>query len=605
MPARCGRVFIALGLAAFTGCVGIIGEPGYNPVLPGGDSGALPRDGASDPDSVLPDSSTPFTCDDPDPGVAVPLPRLSGVQYENAMRDLIAVLPATRRTAATTAYNNTRHNRKPADRVVGPPNSKHGGYTNLDQEVSDDWIAATYEIALAMGDALTRSDGDVRALLGTCAMAAGEPSQACLGSFVREFGSRAFRRPLTDADVAFYLEQVHQHALPADVADVIALILTAPDFLYRVEHGNEHRVRSDVFEIDGYELAARLAFHFWDTLPDDALLAAAASGALNTPAGLEAQVTRLAADPRVDAGMQKFFREYLWLDEVPRLDNHNDDADYRAFSAPITPTMALNTEMVTDVLDSVAYTIGRGGSLTDLYRDRHDFARTPQLAAIYGAPVWDGTSAPVELTDMARVGLLSRPAFLVNGGIATRPIMKGIFVRMGVLCDDIPPPPANAANSPFPNIRMATTRQLVEALTEVPGSTCSGCHVPLINPLGFATENFDSLGRTRNVQAFFDSMGVRTGEAPINTRTIANVRPGDTAVSTGAGDLTRLLIDSGRVHACFARQFFRSTFARIEDVRGDHCLLESVTAGLTAGQPLTQVMRSYALRPEFRRRHFQ
>jgi len=207
------------------------------------------------------------------------------------------------------------------------------------------------------------------------------------------------------------------------------------------------------------------------------------------------------------------------------------------------------------------------------------------------------------MTDPARVGLITRAAYLATGSAGTRPIMKGVFLRTALLCEPIGAPPAEAAANPPELSDSATTRQVVENLTHV--APCNGCHVYLINPLGFATENFDSLGRTRTEQAFYDeATGEQLGTAPVDTTTVPMVDGVDETESQGAADLTDLLVASDKPHACFARLYFRFTFGREENLETDGCALKPIDDALDAKQPLVEVLRTVALSPAFRTRSF-
>jgi hypothetical protein len=170
------------------------------------------------------------------------------------------------------------------------------------------------------------------------------------------------------------------------------------------------------------------------------------------------------------------------------------------------------------------------------------------------------------------------------------------------LCDTLAPPPANAGKNPPDLSPTLTTRETVEALTEQPGSSCAGCHVYTINPLGFATENFDALGRTRTDQKLFSATGALIAQKPVDTSTTPQVVIGDKTPSEGPGDLTKLLAESGKVEACFARQFVRFAQSREEDEEVDGCALETVRASLSAGENFRTALRKFALLPAFRQR---
>ena len=181
--------------------------------------------------------------------------------------------------------------------------------------------------------------------------------------------------------------------------------------------------------------------------------------------------------------------------------------------------------------------------------------------------------------------------------------MKGVFIRKFVLCDTIPDPPMNASNTPI-DTSNKDTRQAVEAITEQDGSGCAVCHKNLINPLGFATENFDALGRVRANEPLFDSSGNITQEIPIDTQSLPQIQPGDTATSSGAADLVNLIAASGKAQACFARNYFRFTFRRLDDTTADGCALERIRRKIMTGT-LQDAFRDLALAPEFQSRNFQ
>jgi hypothetical protein len=178
-------------------------------------------------------------------------------------------------------------------------------------------------------------------------------------------------------------------------------------------------------------------------------------------------------------------------------------------------------------------------------------------------------------------------------------------LRRRMLCDDIPPPPPGV-NAVPPALRPdMTTREVVEELTQKPGTVCIGCHGAVINALGFATENFDALGRLRTAQRLFDANGNEVGQRPVDTHSIPAVEAGDMTASSGAGDLMPLILGSGKAEACLARNYFRFTFARWEDVTTDGCTLEDLRVRLDHGGNLRTLLKEVALSPQFRRRAFQ
>jgi hypothetical protein len=180
-----------------------------------------------------------------------------------------------------------------------------------------------------------------------------------------------------------------------------------------------------------------------------------------------------------------------------------------------------------------------------------------------------------------------------------------VFIRRNVLCDEIPPPPPGANAVPPQLSPDMTTRQVVEELTQKKGTVCTSCHLGAINPLGFATENFDALGRSRTEQRLFDANGTPIGSKQIDTRSVPAVEAGDTTPSSGAADLSELIVKSGKANACLARNYFRFTYGRWEDLATDGCALEQMRKRLDAGGSIGDLLKEAALSPSFRRRSFQ
>lgn len=575
------------------GVFGCKGRAEFGGGSPGGSDG-----GAS---SVL----STLKCDAAAVPAEVPLRRLSAVQYENTLR---AVLEETAPTLApevmTVAASAIA--RYPPDERRPMPNEVHGGYREMDQVVQDGHVRAAWDVAVAVAAQLTSTTARRTQVFGACATDADTANDvACLRAFIADFGARVQRHPLTDADVDFYAQAVGNRVSAEDLSDLVTLLLVSPRFLYHVE-GGDPATESPTRALDAHELAARLSYHFWQAPPDAALLEAARTGDLLTEEGYAEQVTRLFESPRTAAAIDAFFHQYLWLDEVPQMDLRVGDPYFDAVARPLVPSATLHHEMVEDVMEATRQTRRAGGTLSDLFYDRNAYAKSEGLAAIYGTPVWSGEGAAPVPPDV-RAGLITRPAFLASASGNTRPIMKGVFVRQALLCDGVPPPPAGASMMPIDVNVPGTTRQKVEALTEQQGTSCASCHTAMINPIGFATEDFDALGRHRTVQLFFDSAGNPTGQGPIDTRSVPRVLLSDATGSEGAKDLTKLLVDSGRVQLCFARQYFRFTFARGEDTRShtDDCVIRSLTEATLEGRSLSEVLQSIAHRPEFKRKNFQ
>jgi hypothetical protein len=529
----------------------------------------------------------------------LPLPRLSHDEYLQTVRDLVTQYAPSIANAVLPGVMNLTGD-LPADALVTIPIEKHGGFARDDQTEQQQYSDVPAAVATALGVALTSTPARVAAVFGPCSNAGASVDAACLQAFVKSFGEIALRHPLSDDDVAFYAgTATSTPPSKTDLVNVIAVMLSSPRFLYRVESGGA-MVAPNIYALDAWELAARLSYHFWGTMPDQALRDAAASGKLLTDDGYASEVDRLMADPRADAALRSFFQQWFWpLLELPPLDSRATDPVFKAFAGADLPTSSLRGHMLADVLDAASWVTAHGGGVAELLTNRLSFARDADLAAIYGVGPWDGASTPQTLPP-SRVGLLTRAAFLSTGTANTRPIMKGVFIRQTLLCDVIPPPPPNAANTAINASAGQTTRDAIQSITEVPGTVCRGCHATFINPLGFASENFDSLGRERTAQVFFDATGKMTGSKAVDTTSTPAVVTGDMTPSTGIGDVTRLVVASGKVEACFATRLFRYAFRRLEGV-ADGPVIDGL-ASLAAKGTLADVFKGVAMRPEFKQR---
>jgi hypothetical protein len=150
-----------------------------------------------------------------------------------------------------------------------------------------------------------------------------------------------------------------------------------------------------------------------------------------------------------------------------------------------------------------------------------------------------------------------------------------------------------------------STRQSVEELTEQPGTSCASCHASFINPLGFAFEGYDALGRVRSEEPLFDDDGMQIGALPVDTATVPHVTPSDERASNGPTDLVEMMLESGKLEACLARNYFRFTFGRWEDLSRDGCALERLRTRLVESGRIRDMIEEVALLPALRQRTFE
>ncbi|HET9957749.1 MAG TPA: DUF1592 domain-containing protein [Polyangiaceae bacterium] len=567
--------------------------------------------------SVAPVSAPEFACDksmtEPVSNQApvAALRRLTMRELGNSVLDLVRFVGGT--DISLQDQIRTSIEKLPLDRREPVPQDPRGSYRRLDQTLQQVHVEALYALSRTVAAALT-DESHLASTVGACATDSDSNNDAaCLSQFIARFGGRALRRPLAQDEIEFYRLAYGEdpHADRAAYADLIGLFLNSPEFVYFVEHGAEPLANQPgTFSLSAYELASRLSYQLWQTAPDAALLAAAKDGSLLENSGFSAQLDRLLRDPRARATLQEFFEDWVKAEDLPALDAKRDDPIFQAFAGEDLPEPSLRRALIDDATGLLGYfTWDEPASVGTWFLTQKSFARDARLARIYGAPIWDERAVaarmPPSMPDDARPGLLTRALFLTTGSANTRPIMKGVFIRRQILCDDIPPPPPGA-NSTLPELRPdMTTREVVEELTEASGSTCAACHATLINALGFATENFDALGRLRVEQSLFDEHGRIVGTKPVDTSGVPRVRLQDSSRLAGAEELMRKVVESGKVEACLARNYFRFTFARWEDLRADGCVLEDMRRGIASGQSFQELMRRALASEAFHSRRFE
>lgn len=572
-------------------------------------SGASSSGGTSSGNGSGTDPS--FACDEAVPPPVASLRRLTMAEYTNSVADLVTFAVKGDASAAktVTAALAPALAALPDDVRQAVPQDLHGSFRRMDQTLQQAHVDGAYQVGTALGAALTQSPlfGKV---VGDCATdSSSSNDDACLDSFIRGFGARALRHPLADEDVSFYRAVYGSSATadPAAYADVIGVMLSAPEALYFVEHGDRAvDGQKGVYELSAHELASRLSFQLWQTAPDDELVAAADDGSLLDADVYRAEVERLASDARAQATLGDFFADWVKVEDLPALDAKNQDPTFKTFAGDDLPDASLRQAMIDDVLGLFEYqTWTKPAGVGELFTTELSFAKNDRLASMYGSEPWSGKGTPPSLPAGERPGLLTRALFLATGSPNTRPIMKGVFIRKTILCDEIGDPPPGANAMPPKLEPGMTTRESVEAITEMKGTICAGCHAGAINPLGFATEDFDSLGRFRSEQRLFDDAGQETGTKAVDTTTVPEVVAGDTTSVSGPAELMALIRQSGKVEACLARNFFRFTYARWDDPAADGCALEPVRQALTGDGKIQDVVRATVLTDAFRRRAFE
>ena len=319
--------------------------------------------------------------------------------------------------------------------------------------------------------------------------------EACAKTILMTLSRRAYRRPVTDRDIAaplrFFRESRSTEPFDSAIEMALRAVLVSPEFLFRVEQDPEGVPAQTAYRIPDLQLATRLSFFLWSSIPDDELLSAAANNTLHTPAVLNTQVKRMLADPRSRALIDNFAAQWLHL---RNLDSVTPDMrGFPDFDDNLRQAFRRETELF---FDSV---LREDRSVLTLLKADYTYLNE-RLAKHYGIPnIYGGQYRRVALgQDRLRGGLLRQGSILTVTSYATRtsPVIRGKWILDNILGIPPPPPPPNVP-ALKENGSIGKTLTLRERLAEHrKNPACFGCH-QLMDPIGFSMENYDAVGRWR------------------------------------------------------------------------------------------------------------
>jgi hypothetical protein len=342
--------------------------------------------------------------------------------------------------------------------------------------------------------------------------------EACAKQIFASLAKRAYRRPITDQDVSelmqYYADGIKDGGFESGIRAGVTGMLASPFFLYRGERLPSGLKAGDTYQITDLELASKLSFFLWNSIPDDELLDVASKNKLSDPATLDKQVRRMLADPKSKTLASDFV--FSWL-EMKKLDEIVPDRDVFPYASGfMDPRQDFRTEL-TLFADSI---FRDDRSVVDLLRANYTYLNE-RLALQYGINDVKGDEfRRVELKDSARWGLLGKGAVLMSAAYPNRtsPVLRGKFVLTYI--EGVPPanPPPNVPTLDDKDIgttKALTVRQLMAKHRASP--TCSACH-SIMDPLGFALENFDATGMWRDKDRFANTKIDSAGELPDGTK---------------------------------------------------------------------------------------
>jgi hypothetical protein len=554
------RILALLGGAASLGCTGDIGGGAGGKSTGGPDDKGMTGTGATmgggggktNPPNNMPPPSNVGALDDAKtvPGPS-PLRRLTRLEYDNTIRDLLGVTSAA------------------GSKLTPDQGANESGFT----------MGGSITGSTDARAALTNAE-EITALvlpkLGSILPCNPVPTarvaqDTCADQFVEKFGLRAFRRPLAATELADLKALYRAHlglgdSFEAAIGAVITAVLQTPQFLYHWE-STPGPVQKDgaLIRLGGYELASKLSYLFWATMPDEALFTAVKDGKLNSPDDLGREARRLLADPRAKEGLQDFFVQWLELGSL---------SDLEKAAPEWTPALAKAIDDETrDFVSSLFF--GGNGKLETLLTSTKTTV-DPALAKLYGIT---GVTAKkeTELDATKRAGILTLAGFLSAKAEPeiSHPIRRGDGALRRLLCTELIIP-ATLEVPPLPEPKPGqTTRERYEIHSMSP---CATCH-KLIDPIGFAFEHYDAVGAYRDTEV----------NKPINAKGSYTFDSIGEVQFDGAVQLMKHLAKAKEAADCMATQWLRYTLRRRE-VMGETPSVKVLEASLGTGADLKELM---------------
>jgi Protein of unknown function (DUF1592)/Protein of unknown function (DUF1588)/Protein of unknown function (DUF1587)/Protein of unknown function (DUF1595)/Protein of unknown function (DUF1585) len=547
-----------LAIAAIAACVGSIGDGSGAGGGMGGGIGGGPGGGPSGT------SMTQADCTTLSPG-ASPLRRLTQGEYNNTVRDLLADT-----SSPASAF---------------PPDQRQGDFSNTAVALTvSPLLAQSYETA---AEALaTTALGHLSTIVACDTTAMGE--DACATQFITTFGKRAFRRPLTQDEQTTFMALYETNRAGADynngIQSIIEAILQSAPFLYRPEFGTASLAQGTVVPLTSYEMASRLSYFLWGSMPDDMLFAAADADALKTPVQIATQATRLLADPKAHPAVSQFFSEWMGVDEIANAPK--DPTSYPGYTPQMVDAMQQETLAFAD------WAMWQSDAKLATFLTAPVSFVNQALAPVYGLKnITGNTVQQVQLDPTQRAGLITQAGVMAVLGKADRssPVLRGKFIREKLFCQTVSPPPQNIVITPPTIMPGVSTREMFTMHSTV--QPCKGCHT-LMDPIGFGFENYDGIGqwRTTDQGQTVDASGTLSG-----TDTDGNFN--------GAVDLAHKLAQSPEVRDCVATEWFRYAMGRGEST-DDTCTLASLKQSFSASQSdIRQLLVAVTQTPTFRYRN--
>lgn len=493
-----------------------------------------------------PDKPPALTLDELPP---TPLRRLTRAEYNNTIRDLL------------------------------------GDTSNPANAFSEDEIAGGFEantnapmaqldfdrVAAAAGEVASRAIADnYDAVVGCNA-----DEQGCADAFIDRFGAKAFRRPLTDEEretfASLYTDAKATWSGTVAIQLIIEGMLLSPQFIYLEEHGVPKNASDKIAALTAYELASRLSYFLWQSMPDEALFEAASSGKLNTLEGIAEEASRMLADPKAADSIRSFYRQWMQITHVP--DGTKDAALFPAW------TPSLGAAMLEESMRFADHVVREStGTLTELLTASYTFANN-ELAPIYGATAPSAAFVKVDLNGNQRSGLLSHASLMAATADGETPsvVFRGKFIREQVFCQEMPAPPPNVDQDASSEERLADP-------------LCTSCHT-LMDLVGNGFENFDAIGQYVTQKPNGD---------PIDTLGEIHAAPeGIPETFESVAPLALAMAANPEVRKCAAEYWYRYALRRNID-QSEEGVVQGIEEGFVTHDNISDLMLQIATSEPFR-----
>jgi len=495
-----------------------------------------------------------------------PIRRLSQAEYRATLRDLFAGIdigPVTLNADPTVGGFENR-----ADKLFATEGNV-GNFAKTAVDVAQKAVAS----------------------LGKLSSCATVGDEACGKSFVSSFGERAFRRPLSDDERNRYsanFEATRKEIGFKEAAQLtIEAMLQSVHFLYRIDFGEASSAADDRLSVTGFEMASRLSYLLWGSMPDESLFELARSGKLSSDAEILSAAKRMLKDERAKSQLVDFHRQWLDFDHINvvfQREGEKDKVKYPEYNAELRQAIREENDRFTAmVMFEGSHSVG------ELLTSRMTQVNAP-LAKLYNVAAPSAGWETAELPEAERSGFLTRASFLASHGhkFSGSPPLRAVYVMRRLLCmPELVPPAMVDTSEPVQTMGDApkTNRQLFEARV-ASSASCKSCHT-LIDPIGFTFENYDAIGKYRAKDNGFD----------VNATGALQDTDVDGPVDNAIG-LSAKLAESQQVNACMARQWLG--FATGVDPDEEDCRVDALAEILKAADgDVHMLLLSLVKSPDF------